>query len=125
MASKKFSIKHAKVKKEDKLSELKYSGLPVDLDKIIKEDRKKYRQDLKKYEEDVQDEEKRIETMKCPVCQSVEKEHIMKHKNNGIIGPGYRSYVTSDYYLCKGCGVHYSDINRKELKKPKSPFFDE
>lgn len=60
-------------------------------------------------------EKRRIEQLACPVCKSTNKKHIVKSANNGVIGPGYCSYRTADYYVCNGCGVHFSDINKAKL----------
>lgn len=71
----------------------------------------------KKKEEDIL----RINEMKCPACKETNKEHVVKTENNGVIGPGYHSYVVDDYYVCKSCGVHFSDVNKKDLgKRPDS-----
>ena len=55
----------------------------------------------------------RINNMICPVCKSTNKQHIIKSKSNGILGPGHYSTITDNYFICKDCGVHYSDLNKK------------
>jgi hypothetical protein len=44
----------------------------------------------------------------CRLCGSQEYETIKE--NNGILGPGYRSWV--DYYICKGCSAIFKDVQR-------------
>lgn len=58
-------------------------------------------------------EHERIGKIKCPSCQSTMKEHITKSDSNGIIGPGYRSWIIDEYYVCKECGTMFKDINKK------------
>lgn len=60
-------------------------------------------------------EENRIKNKKCPCCKSPSKEHVLNYKHNGIFGPASHSTKIDDYYICKGCGVHYTDINKKDL----------
>lgn len=81
---------------------------------------KKYQTALAKYNKEKAKEEKRIKNLPCPCCKSINKQHILKHKSNGVMGAGYHAYVTDDYWVCEGCGVHYSDINKpeKELQIP-------
>lgn len=77
------------------------------------ENRKKQEEEeLRVKQEEKNKEEKRIEKIKCPVCKSTEKTHYVKTKNNGIIGPGFKSWVTEEYLICKKCGVYYNDINK-------------
>ena len=53
-------------------------------------------------------EAKRIAGIKCPSCKSDKKERFERRENNGIIGPGYSSWVIEAYWICKKCGTHYS-----------------
>lgn len=50
----------------------------------------------------------RISRIKCPSCKSDKKERFETQENNGIIGPGYSSWVVEAYWICKKCGSHYS-----------------
>jgi len=94
----------------DILKEKGIVGTPVDLDpnwytKHLEEERKAKEEARKK-------EEERIENIECPCCASNLKEHIIKSNNNGIIGPGYRSWETESYFVCKICGVMFKDIEK-------------
>ena len=76
-----------------------------------------------KRKKEVKQEEKRIKNIKCPCCKSTKKSHVINSENNGIMGPGYHSRITDEYYLCLGCGVRYEDLNKKEIKLPKESTF--
>lgn len=41
----------------------------------------------------------------CRICGS--REFKEKYENNGIIGPGSRSWIV--YYICAGCSVIFKD----------------
>ena len=70
------------------------------------------------YEQHLQaEEENRIKKIKCPSCKSTSKEHIEKRNDNGIIGPGYSSWLVEEYFVCNKCGTMFQDINK--LKKRK------
>lgn len=58
-------------------------------------------------------EQERIDNIKCPSCKSTSKKHIVKTDSNGIIGPGYCSWIIEEYFVCKECGTMYKDINKK------------
>lgn len=59
-------------------------------------------------EEAKKKELERIARIKCPSCKSDKKERFERRENNGIIGPGYSSWVIEAYWICKKCGTHYS-----------------
>ena len=86
----------------------------IDWKKVAAEEEKAEKEREKKKEAWDKKEFKRFKNIKCPVCQSTKKENITKTANNGIIGPGYSSWVTEEYLVCGNCGVMY-----KDLKKPK------
>lgn len=81
-----------------------------------------YKEELKVYSERVKQEEARVASMTCPCCKSTEKIHNVDSENNGVLGPGYSVNILADYYICKSCGVHYSDLNKAELVYPELPF---
>jgi len=62
-------------------------------------------------------EEDRIKAIKCPSCKSTSKEHVEHRNDNGIIGPGYASWVTNEYYVCKKCGTMFKDLEKYKGKK--------
>ena len=89
------------------------------LDKI----QEMYEEEVRAYKERVKQEEDRVAAMTCPCCKSAEKIHNVESTSNGVMGPGYSSHVTADYYICRSCGVHYNDMNKIELICPDKPFF--
>jgi hypothetical protein len=62
-------------------------------------------------------EKERVNNISCPVCHHKSKDHHIKYKSNGIIGPGHKSVIVESYLICLNCGVHYSDV--EQLKKKK------
>ncbi len=66
----------------------------------------------KKLAEDKKNEEARINKIQCPSCKSNDKEHIVKGDNNGIFGPGYRSWIIEEYYVCQSCGTMFKDLTK-------------
>jgi C4-type Zn-finger protein len=87
----------------------------VDLSNWYKNRKKAEEAEWKRRAEEKELEEKRINSIICPCCKSKEKIHHIKRENNGVCGPGYNSWVTEDYLICKDCGIHYSDVEK--LKK--------
>ena len=67
-------------------------------------------------------EKERIAEIRCPSCGAKVKEHYINQGTNGVIGPGRSSWLIEEYYICKGCGIHYSDLNKKEIAKPYKGF---
>ena len=72
------------------------------------EKREKEKQEARKEAERI--EQERIDHIRCPSCQSNNKKHVVKRDSNGIIGPGYASWVTDEYFVCKECGTRYEDL---------------
>jgi transposase-like protein len=66
----------------------------------------------KEFREAKEKEEERISAITCPSCKSTDKEHIVKSNNNGILGPGYHSWIVDEHFVCKKCGVMYKDLNK-------------
>ena len=52
--------------------------------------------------------------MECPVCKSTDKGRHVEYERNGVYGPGSFSKKTNEYFVCFGCGVHYTDLNKKD-----------
>jgi len=50
----------------------------------------------------------RIARIKCPSCKSDKKERFERREDNGIIGPGYSSWIIEAYWICKKCGTHWT-----------------
>ena len=93
------------------MEKLKESGIvakPVDLDPDWYD--KHLRAEAAAKEEARKKEEERIDKLPCPVCKSMDKAHIVKSGSNDIIGPGYRSWVIDEYYVCNECGVMFRDL---------------
>lgn len=72
-----------------------------------------------RYSKDLKDENLRVENMECPLCRSTEKERRVSSISNGVMGPGYNSRKIADHYICMSCGIHYSDLNKKDIRPPK------
>lgn len=53
-------------------------------------------------------ENKKSKLPECPVCKTNEKVSLIENrKDNGIIGPGFASWVVDAYYSCKKCGIRF------------------
>jgi protein-arginine kinase activator protein McsA len=106
----------------EKLKEKGIVGIPVKLDpdwyKKHLEAEQKAKEEARKKEED------RIKKIKCPSCKSTSKDHIEKRNDNGIIGPGYSSWVIEEYYVCKKCGTMFKDMEKMKNKQKTNRFFD-
>jgi C4-type Zn-finger protein len=86
-------------------------NLPPDwYEKAMKEE-----QDIKDAERKI--EKERIQKIKCPSCKSTSKEHIQNCDNNGVIGPGYSSWVIDEYYVCNKCGIMFKDISKMKKRR--------
>lgn len=90
----------------------------VDMTKVWEDIKKSEEESKKKYEKEVEKENKRIEKLECPCCKSKIKERHIQSSNNGIYGSGFHSTTIEDYYICSGCGVHFTDLNKKEIQNP-------
>jgi uncharacterized protein YbaR (Trm112 family) len=86
----------------------------IDWSNFLENQKKQKEEELKIKQEEENKEKKRIEKIKCPVCKSIEKAHYVKRKNNGIIGPGFNSWVKEEYLICQNCGIHYSDLKKNK-----------
>ena len=62
-------------------------------------------------------EEDRIKAIKCPSCGSTSKDHVEHRDDNGIIGPGYASWIANEYFVCKKCGTMFKDMEKYKNKK--------
>ena len=96
---------------------------PIDMSKVFEDRKKRESEDQIRYKKDCDEEKYRIELLSCPVCNSTDKKHIKVVASNGIYGPGHYSQNLDDYYCCNGCGVHFSDLNKKEIQKPFKSIF--
>jgi transposase-like protein len=57
-------------------------------------------------------EQERIDKICCPSCKSTNKKHVVKSDSNGVCGPGYSSWITDEYFVCKDCGTRYEDLKK-------------
>lgn len=57
-------------------------------------------------------EKERIDAIPCPSCGSTNKKHVVKRDSNGICGPGYSSWITDEYFVCKECGTRFEDLTK-------------
>lgn len=97
---------------------------PIDMTKVYNDAKAVYDKQLIEYNEAVKAEGKRRSELACPTCKSTDKKRHVKYEGNGILGPGSRSWTTEDYYICQGCGVHFSDLNKKEITPPSGGLFN-
>lgn len=97
------------------LEKLIKEAKPVDMKKYYEDRKKQLEKAQKKWDSDYQKEQTRIQNMVCPCCKGKEKQHVFKFTSNKVMGPGYHSSVTDDYYVCLKCGAHYSDLKKKDL----------
>lgn len=51
-----------------------------------------------------------MEEKKCPACQSGNIRNDSIRKDNGIIGPGYKSWIVEEKYSCNDCGVYFKPV---------------
>lgn len=52
---------------------------------------------------------------KCPNCHSTNIRNDSIRNNNGIIGPGYKSWLVEEKYSCNDCGVYFKPVTDKDL----------
>lgn len=52
---------------------------------------------------------------KCPNCHSTNIRNDSIRNNNGIIGPGCRSWVVEEKYSCNDCGVYFKPVTERYL----------
>jgi protein-arginine kinase activator protein McsA len=97
---------------EEKLREKGILGTTVDLDPNWYENIMKKENERK--ENDRKEEQERIDKLKCPSCKSTDKEHIIKSDSNGILGPGYHSWLIDEYFVCNNCGIMFKDISKRK-----------
>ncbi len=50
----------------------------------------------------------------CPVCKSTDTFLYERRENNGILGPGYKTWVVESRWECNDCEAHFgkSDVNK-------------
>jgi transposase-like protein len=46
----------------------------------------------------------------CPACKSLNIQLVEKQESNGIIGPGFSSWVVDSYYSCQDCGCRFDKV---------------
>ena len=94
---------------------VKFEGLkgePIDLSNFYKDKLEREQKELEEKRKEEELEKERINKIECPLCKSTNKVHHIKRDNNGVIGPGFSTWVTDEYLICKSCGIHYSDITK-------------
>ncbi len=100
----------------------KKTEIKIDWGKHFEDKKIEKEKAMEKYLEDIKNEEERIEKLCCPICKTSNKKRFITADSNGIMGPGYNSIITNDYFICQSCGIHFSDLNKKEIKKPDNYF---
>ena len=77
--------------------------------------------DLNKAYEDMMakpKEEPKLE-IKCPLCKSDNIWDSSTYDNNGIMGPGYSSWKTTNNRCCNDCGIMFIPVIGNGLKEEK------
>jgi len=100
------------------LNEILKDAKPIDMSEYHRRREEERKADEERYRRELKEEEERVKKMTCPLCKSTEKERNVSSISNGVMGPGYHSRKIADHYVCMNCGVHYSDLNRKEIVSP-------
>lgn len=49
----------------------------------------------------------------CPSCKGVNLKKKEIRDDNGVLGPGYSSWVVDSYYSCLDCGTRF-DLKEEE-----------
>lgn len=62
----------------------------------------------------------KLKGKKCPCCKSTDIDLIQQTKNNGVMGPGFSSWVVSENFACNDCGVLFITPKNKNKSKKKS-----
>lgn len=58
----------------------------------------------------------KLKGIKCPCCKSVDIDIMQQRESNNIIGPGSRSWVVSENFVCNDCGVLFVKPPKKRKK---------
>ena len=87
-------------------------GDPVDLSNWYENQKKQKLEEQERKQKEEALEQERINNIECPVCKSTDKIQRIKRKSNGVMGPGFSSWVTDDYLVCRDCGIHYDDVSK-------------
>jgi len=82
---------------------------PIDFTNVYEELQRK-KDEARKESERI--EQERIDKIKCPSCKSTNKKHVVKRDSNGVCGPGYYSWITDEYFVCKDCGTRFEDLSK-------------
>jgi C4-type Zn-finger protein len=53
----------------------------------------------------------------CPSCKGHNVNKKETRRNNGIIGPGYRSWVVDSWYSCLDCGTRFDLVNTNKSQQ--------
>jgi len=68
----------------------------------------KKRQDAEKAAEDLKKKTLLAKNVKdCPACKSKDTYLYERRENNGIMGPGFSSWVIDSYWVCNECETHF------------------
>jgi uncharacterized protein YbaR (Trm112 family) len=55
----------------------------------------------------------KLEGLICPCCKGTNIHLSQQRDSNGIMGPGFSSWVTSENFVCLTCGVMFLDVRKK------------
>ena len=70
-------------------------------------------ENLRDYEKRNMTKKKKVVDLKCPVCKSNDKKHVVLSimAETPTVGGRCRMREIAEYYVCKTCGVMYVDLN--------------
>ena len=100
------------------VEELLKNAKPIDMSDYYQRRDEERKRAEEKYRNELKEEKERVEKMTCPLCKSKNKERNVSTISNGVMGTGYHSKKIADHYICMDCGIHYSDLNKKEIVPP-------
>ena len=92
----------------------------INMNDLYKYNKEREEKEFEKYNQEIEAKKERVEKLNCPACKSIKKSCYRKYESNGVMGPGGYSKIVEEYYICQNCGIHYSDLNKKEINKPNS-----
>jgi uncharacterized Zn finger protein len=55
-----------------------------------------------------------MEDLKCPACGSEDVKDVSIRDNNGVLGPGYFSWVIAELYSCNKCQQVFRPNKKKK-----------
>jgi uncharacterized protein YbaR (Trm112 family) len=54
----------------------------------------------------------KLKGVTCPCCKGSQIYLSQERQDNGTLGLGFRSWVVSEKFICKECGVMFVDVKK-------------